>query len=409
MFKKTRLQLTLLNSFVFIILIAILGTIIYSFVNSYIYKDVDHSLQTSIKSLEKGRPLPGPRGEPQQIISLLIWDENDQLLNANDLFNSEFIQANHTKFIQKRLNILEDIKVKNTTYRAISVKAHIDNKPVVLEFIRSTQVEHQVMNRLLIIMILGCVAGSILAIVAGFFLAEKALKPIKHAWDKQQRFVSDASHEIRTPLAVIQSRSELLLQEPNATIQEKALDISIVLKECRRLTKLVTSLLTLARSDSNEIEIERKEFPLDQLLNDVVEHYSELASFQGKEIILTSNPPITFFGDKDRIHQLIVILLDNAMKYTNEIGIIQLTSYENKNVVGIIVEDNGIGMKNEELTKIFDRFYQIDSSRTKTNSLGLGLSIAQWIVDKHGGKIKVDSTFGEGSRFELQFSKKKHV
>lgn len=173
MFKKTRLQLTLLNSFVFIILIAILGTIIYSFVNSYIYKDVDHSLQTSIKSLEKGRPLPGPRGEPQQIISVLIWDENNQLLNANDLFNSEFIQANYTKFIQKRLNILEDIKVQNTTYRVISVKAHIDNKPVVLEFIRSTQVEHQVMNRLLIIMIIGCVAGSILAIVAGFFLQKK--------------------------------------------------------------------------------------------------------------------------------------------------------------------------------------------------------------------------------------------
>ncbi|MGE8202975.1 sensor histidine kinase [Heyndrickxia sp. NPDC080065] len=409
MFKKTRIRLTILNSLVFIILISIIGFIIYSYVNSYIYKDIDRSLRNSINRLEKGLPIQNagsPNGGPQQMIIPLVWDKQKQLLNRNDLLNSEYFQKNRSKFIQDKYNTIEDIKVSGTNYRAISVQAIIKDTPIVLEFIRSTEIEKHVMDQLLMIMIVGCIIGSIFAIIAGLFLADKALKPIKNAWDKQQQFVSDASHELRTPLAIIQTRGELLLQEPNASIQEKASDISIVLKECRRLTKLVSNLLTLARSDSNEIEMEKEEFFLDELLKDMVDHFSEVALYQGKQITLGTSPPITFFGDKDRIHQLLVILLDNAMKYTNDGGHIKISSYENKQVIGIIIEDNGIGMKEEELTKIFDRFYQVDKSRSKSNSLGLGLSIAKWIVDKHAGKIKVESTFGVGTRFELQFSKK---
>lgn len=409
MFKKTRIKLTVLNSIVFIFLITVLGFIIYNFVSSYIYKDVDISLKNTLNQLEKGRPFPRLtvpfREGPQQTVTLLIWDNQQNLLNKDELFNSDFIQEYKSAFIQKRENTIEDIKVAGSNYRAISVRIPIKDQTLTLELIRSTEIERHVLNRLLTIMIAGCIVGSIFAIIAGFFLAEKALLPIKKAWDKQQQFVSDASHELRTPLAVIQSRSEILLQEPDAKIEEKASDISIILKECRRLAKLVSSLLTLARSDSNEIEMEKKDFYLDDLLSDIVEHYTEVALFQGKEIILTDSPPITFYGDKDRIHQLIVILLDNAMKYTNEGGVIKLSSYENKNSIGMIVEDNGIGIKEEEISKIFDRFYQVDKSRTKSNSLGLGLSIANWIIDKHAGKIKVDSEFGKGTRFEIQFSK----
>lgn len=410
MFRKTRIQLTIVNSIVFIILITGLGFIIYNFVSSYIYKDVDHSLQNAMNDLEKGK-LPrvtGPRlgmGGPQSV-TLLIWDKQQNLINGNDLLNPEFIEEHKATFIQKQANKLEDLEVKGSYYRAISVKVQLKDQQVFLEFIRSTEIEHHVMERLITIMIVGCLIGSLLAIIAGFYLAERALLPIKNAWNKQQQFVSDASHELRTPLAVIQAKSEILLREPDAKIEEKAADISIVLKECRRLTKLVANLLTLARSDSNEIEMEKKEFFLDELLHDIVEHYSEVALFQGKQLTLDSSPPISFFGDKDRIHQLIVILLDNAMKYTNENGVIKLSSYETKNMIGIVVEDNGIGMKEEDVSKVFDRFYQVDKARSKSTSLGLGLSIAKWIVDKHAGKIKVESNLGEGSRFEIQFSKR---
>ena len=115
------------------------------------------------------------------------------------------------------------------------------------------------------------------------FLAGRALVPIQNSWEKQQQFVSDASHELRTPLAVIQSKTDVLFQSPSATIEEKAMDISTISKECRRLSKLVSNLLLLARSDSNQIEMDKKTFELDKLLEEIVAPYKEIASYQEKK------------------------------------------------------------------------------------------------------------------------------
>ncbi|KQL53138.1 histidine kinase [Heyndrickxia shackletonii] len=407
MFKKTRINLTILNSIVFILIIYILGSMIYSYIRIYVYRDADHSLQDMVGRVGLTGEIPklGVQGrDPRNNIIVLIWNEKNELLNKNA------IQDNYQdRFIPHTFDKIQTIAVEGFYFHTISVQATMNNQPVKLEFIRNVDIERNILRRLLLMMLIGGAIGIILAIAAGLFLAERALRPIKNAWDKQQQFVSDASHELRTPLTVIQTRGDLLLQTPEATIQDKLPDISIILKECRRLAKLVANLLTLARSDSNELEIERKDFYLDELLRDIVEHFSEVASFQGKAITLTSAPPITFFGDRDRIHQLIVILLDNAMKYTGDNGIIELSCFETKSHIGLTVKDNGIGMKEENLAHIFDRFYQVDKSRTKSESLGLGLSIAQWIIDKHAGKIRVESKLGKGTKFEILFSKRKKI
>lgn len=407
MFKKTRINLTILNSIVFIIIISILGSMIYSYIRIYVYRDADHSLQDMVGRVGMTGEIPkfgGQGRDPRNNIIVLIWNEKNELLNKNS------IQGNYQeRFIPHTFDKIETIAVEGFYFHTITVHATMNNQPVKLEFIRNVDIERNILGRLLLMMLIGGAIGIVLAIAAGLFLAGRALRPIKNAWDKQQQFVSDASHELRTPLTVIQTRGDLLLQTPEATIEDKLPDISIILKECRRLAKLVANLLTLARSDSNDLEIERKEFYLDELLRDIVEHFSEVASFQGKTITLTSAPPITFLGDRDRIHQLIVILLDNAMKYTGDNGIIELSCFETKNNIGLIVKDNGIGMKEENITYIFDRFYQVDKSRTKSESLGLGLSIAKWIADKHAGKIKVESKLGEGTKFEILFSKRKKI
>ncbi|MBB2482767.1 HAMP domain-containing histidine kinase [Bacillus sp. APMAM] len=407
MFKKTRINLTILNSIVFILIISILGSMIYSYIRIYVYRDADHSLQDMVGRVGLTGEIPklGVQGrDPRNNIIVLIWNEKNELLNKNA------IQDNYQdRFIPHTFDKIQTIAVEGFYFHTISVQATMNNQPVKLEFIRNVDIERNILRRLLLMMLIGGAIGIILAIAAGLFLAERALRPIKNAWDKQQQFVSDASHELRTPLTVIQTRGDLLLQTPEATIQDKLPDISIILKECRRLAKLVANLLTLARSDSNDLEIERKDFYLDELLRDIVEHFSEVASFQGKTITLTSAPPITFFGDRDRIHQLIVILLDNAMKYTGDNGIIELSCFETKSHIGLTVKDNGIGMKEENLAHIFDRFYQVDKSRTKSESLGLGLSIAQWIIDKHAGKIRVESKLGKGTKFEILFSKRKKI
>ncbi|WP_018662090.1 sensor histidine kinase [Heyndrickxia acidiproducens] len=408
MFKKTRIKLTVLNSCVFILLIAVLGTVIYMYVRIHMYNEVDQNIYKTLERVQKtGIGIGGNMHGGDIRLRVLVWDPNNELKTEVDGPDAYIYEDNEAEFVPKHFNTMENIKVEDHYFRTFAVKGVMQGENVKIQFIEEIDGEVIMLQKLMIITIAGCALASLLAVIAGFILAERALKPIKASWDKQQQFVSDASHEIRTPLAVIQSRVELLLRKPDKTVQDILPDISTVLKECRRLAKLVSSLLTLARSDSNEIEIEKKDFYLDELLKEVVDHFSEVASMQGKEILLKSAPPITFNGDRDRIHQLIVILLDNALKYTGDDGKIKLSCFEEKNQVGLVVEDNGIGLKEEDRNKIFDRFYQVSKSRTKTESLGLGLSIAKWIVEKHHGKIKVDSKLGEGTTFTILFSKKK--
>ena len=153
----------------------------------------------------------------------------------------------------------------------------------IVQIVRDITAEEEMLNTLFLILTIGCSIGSLCAIGIGFFLAGRALVPIQNSWEKQQQFVSDASHELRTPLAVIQSKTDVLFQSPSATIEEKAMDISTISKECRRLSKLVSNLLLLARSDSNQIEMDKKTFELDKLLEEIVAPYKEIASYQEKK------------------------------------------------------------------------------------------------------------------------------
>jgi len=269
MFQKTRIKLTFLNSLVFILLMVVLGVMIYHYTEKQIYKDINKSLEEAVESVshpdqrEVGR---GPVGDPQ--ISLIKWTEDKEIdsISQNIInYASEF-----ENFYPKDYDrIVEKQTVSGYSYNTIAVKVKMeDGTKETFQFIRSTNPEKSMLNRLIIIMTLGVLAGSIFAILAGYFLAGRALVPIQKSWESQQQFVSDASHELRTPLAVIQSRTDLLFQEPDATIQEKAIDISVISKETRRLNKLVTSLLTLARSDSNQMEISKQEFALDVLIQE---------------------------------------------------------------------------------------------------------------------------------------------
>ncbi|MGF9964772.1 sensor histidine kinase [Bacillus rhizoplanae] len=413
MFQKTRIQLTILNSLVFIILIAMLGNVIYSYTHKRLYEGIDDSIDRFINKQEKEhKSIPGQFdfnkdvhiGDSRTIV--LQWDAKNQLVGMEPRFiDSNFFERNQSKLFPKTFGERQDIEVEGVNFRMIAVQGDTDSGKVTFQVLREINAEKEMLHTLLLILVIGCSIGSICAVGIGFFLAGRALVPIKNAWHKQQQFVSDASHELRTPLAVIQSKSDVLFQSPTATIQDKAMDISTISKECRRLSKLVANLLTLARSDSDQIEMDKKTFALDKLLSEIVNPYSEIALYEEKTITLDVVPSILFMGDKERIHQLIVILLDNAMKYTNAGGNIKVSCFETTNGIVIQVKDDGIGIIEEDIPKIFDRFYQGDKSRSASNGAGLGLSIASWIVEKHSGKIKVHSKIGEGTCFEIIFPK----
>ncbi|MFU2032747.1 sensor histidine kinase [Bacillus wiedmannii] len=411
MFQKTRIRLTILNSLVFIILIGVLGSIIYSYTYNRIYNEVDKSIGKSVqhrknsddkKLLKKIRGYP-PIGDPR--ITELIWVGNTVEIGIENGKRRFIFEDNLEKFSPKKLGTLQDIEVQGQYFRTFAFQQ--DTK--IVQIVRDITAEKEMLHTLFLILAIGCSVGSLCAVGIGFFLAGRALIPIQNSWEKQQQFVSDASHELRTPLAVIQSKTDVLFQSPSATIEEKAMDISTISKECRRLSKLVSNLLLLARSDSNQIEMDKKTFELDKLLEEIVAPYKEIASYQEKEMILKVEHDISFMGDRERIHQMMVILLDNAMKYTNGGGHIQIDCTQTSSSIRIRVKDDGIGVKDEDTPKLFDRFYQGDKARSASEGAGLGLSIANWIVEKHYGKILVDSKWGEGTCFEVNFPKNQRI
>ncbi|PIE93473.1 two-component sensor histidine kinase [Bacillus fungorum] len=411
MFQKTRIRLTILNSLVFIILIGVLGSIIYSYTYKRIYSEVDQSIKMIAQYREKLDVKVPPRKRMENIqigdprVTRITWKgEIVEIEGDNRKFRAVF-EENLEKFSPKKLEDLQDIEVQGRYFRTFSLQKDGE----IVQIVRDITAEEGMLNTLFLIIVIGCSIGSLCAIGIGFFLAGRALIPIQNSWEKQQQFVSDASHELRTPLAVIQSKTDILFHSPSATIEEKAMDISTISKECRRLSKLVANLLLLARSDSNQIEMDKKTFEMDKLLEEIVDPYKEIASYKEKEMLLKVEHDISFMGDRERIHQMMVILLDNAMKYTNEGGHIQIDCTQTNSSIRIRVKDDGIGVKDEDIPKLFDRFYQGDKARSVSEGAGLGLSIAKWIVEKHYGKILVESKWGEGTCFEVILPKNQRI
>jgi signal transduction histidine kinase len=244
---------------------------------------------------------------------------------------------------------------------------------------------------------------------AGYFLAQKALIPINESWEKQEQFVADASHEMRTPLAVIKSHAELLLHSPDHTIENESTRIASIIKESTRLSNLVAKLLLLARSDSNQVEIESRPIQIMELVENVVGQFQPIAELKNIDLTMQSSDVIEILGDKERIVQLLVILLDNAIKYTPEGGTIMVGVHKKYNAAEIVVKDTGIGISSEDLPHIFDRFYRADKARAgKDRGTGLGLAIAKWIVEKHSGSIRAESTTGAGSMMVVTLPLKKY-
>jgi signal transduction histidine kinase len=417
MFQKTHIRLTLINSIVFIVLISILGSIIYFYTQHQLYLDVNRSLLESVSHFQSqnssqetapdqvqgfgnGNP-PLLRRDPR--IITLIWGKKHQLLEQNR--GSDLFLGNEKLVEPKVFNKVTDINISDFSYRYIAVQVDTNIGKATIQVIRNTNSEKELLDKLLLIITVGCGIGILCAVGSGYFLAGRALIPIKNAWQKQQQFVSDASHELRTPLAVIQAKTDLLFRSPSASIKDKIIDISTISNESRRLSKLVRNLLTLARSDSDQIEVKKEVFRLDSLLSEIIQQYEEIVAYQGKALLLKAAEPVSFLGDPERIHQLIVILLDNAIKFTSEDGEIRLSCSQSHSTIILQVEDNGIGIAEKDVPRVFDRFYQGDKSRTGAEGTGLGLSIAKWIIDKHHGKVKVISSLGKGTLFEITFPK----
>jgi signal transduction histidine kinase len=247
------------------------------------------------------------------------------------------------------------------------------------------------------------VINGIIIIVSGslsYFLAGLTLKPIQKMSEDQKRFISDASHELRTPITAMKSLFEVSLRDKNLDLKEAKKVIGSGIEQSDRLKNLSDSLLELSRLEINHIESQFQVVSLKKIISESVSQIKPKADTKKIKIISKIANTKTF-GDQNRLIEFFTIFLDNAIKYSpddTEIKIISKTIGK-KNLIKII--DQGIGIDQKDLPKIFDRFYQADNSRTKTDNsgYGLGLSIAQKIIESHHGSIKVFSQPNVGTKF----------
>jgi signal transduction histidine kinase len=186
-------------------------------------------------------------------------------------------------------------------------------------------------------------------------------------------------------------------------IPEEDVDlVNEIIGETDRLNRLVSDLLTLARADVERLQIDRHQVDMRALVEDVHEDVQHIAESLGIDSSVSLDGPVTVQGDPGRLRQLLLILLDNALKYTDPGGRVDLSLEHNDNQARLVVRDTGIGIPPKDVSKIFDRFYRVDRAREReTGGTGLGLAIARWIVQSHGGNIKVDSELGRGTRFQV--------
>lgn len=345
--------------------------------------------------------------ESERRVSYLTWDTQTKFVESypkKAIFKKDLVYFTPSEHHAK----LRTLKIGNRSYRVMTIQtpgAVVDHKQIkLIQLVYNIDPEVHILKNLQMMIGFGSGAGLILSIFVGLFLANKALIPIQKSWEKQARFVADASHELRTPLSVIQTHLELLFRHPSKTIEEESETIYKSLSEVKRVNKLVADLLTLARSDSNEQLLDRQFFSISEILYLIAEQFSPLAEIKEINIIEKIEPELLYYGDKERLHQLFVILLDNALKYTKSKGEIKIVCRQEGSSLKIVVEDSGIGIQESDLPYVFDRFYRSDKDRSRAKGgTGLGLSIAKWIVEAHHGDIGVESKRGMGTRFTIRF------
>lgn len=338
--------------------------------------------------------------------SVLVLDKNGKVLNVVDKFSSLSnlpIDKNNIDVISK--GSAQNYFDQTEKYRLITEKVdnslYPDAKYLVIA-INTTQLEEATERYVKLIVIMMSFFW-LLSVAASMYLAKWSRRPIQESLEKQKAFVENASHELRTPLAVIQNRLEVLFRKPESTILDNSENIASSLDEVRNMRLLTTNLLNLARRDDGiKPEIETLE---PAFFDTVFANYAMIAEENEKGFTGQNQVSRPIHTDKTLLKQLMTILFDNAIKYTEDDGHVIFTVRTNDRHLYISVADNGPGISDSDKKKIFDRFYRVDKARTRQKGgFGLGLSLAQQIVLALKGTIVVKDNHPKGTIFEVKIT-----
>ncbi|WP_448541780.1 sensor histidine kinase [Roseiflexus sp.] len=281
--------------------------------------------------------------------------------------------------------------------RLLTYRLTRSDGPAALQLVRELSDQDQVLNQLFVGLITLGTFSMALVGATSWWLAGRALRPAQEAWERQQRFIASASHELRAPLTLIRASAEVALRDlPPDESDQRAL-LHDVLAESDHMRRLVDDLLTLTRLDSGQLTLTKETIDLTALLASIQRQAARLGEQRGVAVELADVGGLVQ-ADTERLQQVVLIALDNALRYTPAGGRITLAATPTERTVQIRVADTGCGIAPEHLPHIFERFYRADPARGRENSnAGLGLSIAKGLVEAMGGRIAVESTVGVGT------------
>lgn len=404
MFHSIRKKLTILYTASFLLLLLSFMVVLYFFISTAVNEEQAKELYTYF---EKEREdfiedaIEEKRSEvkygPERAVSYYIFNESGELVKGKEVLNG-FLKANAFHVVTMDKKALTTVEWNGEHILLLTNPLYEDDRRIGYVIIGKTITsQHHFIQTIIWIMVGLVVLFSIILGVMSYYLAGRAVVPIKEMFEKQKKFVSDASHELRTPVSVFFSSIEILEKEERDGLSLFGKEVVDDLKaEAYLMKSMLNDLLFLAKNDQVEWEMDSKTIDLTSLIESVTRRFSRHLP---SEIQLTSDikPGLSLAGDYDRIQQLVYILLDNALQYTKT-GDIRVTAKRENSSIRMEIMDSGIGMREEDIPYIFDRFFRGDLARVGSGN-GLGLAIAKTIVEGHGGIIEATSVLEKGSTF----------
>ena len=459
-FHTLRFKLTLWYVAILGVTLCAFSLFLYLTLSEGLYRSLDNKLRTTAEVIAASirRPFgPGPSlADIDQIMRehfgirplgrfVQVLDETGK--RSSNIRNVDIPMSMETlERVSKGETVFETVTVAKEKIRLVTLPIFEKGRMVGIVQVGSPLEEiEEALRQLLLILLVAVPSVLILAVVGGLFLANKALRPVdeitntarkigssgdlsqrirlkrkvddeigrlaatfnemiakvENSFQQIKRFTADASHELKTPLTILRGEIEVGLKRLR-TPEEYQKILASNLEEVKHMSRMVEDLLTLARADMGALELRKEVVDLGGLVREVWEEVRLWAEDKGVELLFQEDGEARIMGDRGRLRQLALNLIDNAIKYTPSGGRVELRVVRDGDEVTFSVADTGEGIPAEDLQRIFERFYRVDKARSRQRGgTGLGLSICKWIAEAHGGRISAESELGRGSKFHV--------
>ena len=385
-FNKTKSSLIKINIAVVLGFLILFSIFIYTYFKGATYKSIDNKLNNELESIAIQLTRQSMVYPVTKYPSNMIYVYKGDRVMYYTLQNGYFNNVLPNRYTNK-LNDIFTFSENGYTFRELNVE--VDEYQI--QIIRNIDSEISSLRQLIFVFIIGILISLIITYYLAVYLTKKALIPIETAWNNQAKFIQDASHELRTPISIISSKLERMLKHPNSTISDEVETIADAMSEIRRSKKMISDLLSLTKEEAitklNITEVNIKNF-----IKDICVDYIDIADIQEKRFDIDfSLKNESIFTDENKLRQLLLIFIDNAFKYTKENDFIAINTKQKDNVyTEISIIDSGVGIKQEDIPYIFDRFFRSENVRDKDiDGSGIGLSIAKMIAINLGAEISV--------------------